>query len=311
MGAAVAATPMLHVISGDCAAERLRAAGLPGEVVPWRDSPAVGPAPAALPDAERRALRAAFWGMPEDELQDPAAAHAGGGSETVFWFDGCPWDQAMLVELLAVTNSSAPPSLIQVGEHPDVPGYAGLGQLSPEQLAAFFPERQPVTPAQRELATAAWSALGADDPRPLADLLDTDTSPLPYLKPALERLLEELPSTAHGLSRSEEEVLRAVAAGARRFPDLLRAVAAMERPNHGLWFGDRVLALTLRALASAPAPALAADAVALTPFGEDLLAGRADWVRDHGVDRWRGGVRLAGRGPVWRWDPAARRPVFV
>ena len=84
----------------------------------------------------------------------------------------------------------------------------------------------------------------------------------------------------------------------------------MERPNHGLWFGDRVLALTLRALASAPEPALAADAVALTPFGKALLAGRADWVRDHGVDRWRGGVRLAGRGPVWRWDPAARRVVF-
>ena len=300
---------MLHVISGDCAAEELRRAGLPGEVLAWRDSPAVGPAPAALPGAERRSLRAAFWGVPEDELQDPAAAHAGGG-ETVFWFDGCPWDQAMLVELLAAGNGTAPPSLIQVGEHPDVPGYAGLGQLSPEQLAAFYPERRPVTPAQRELAAAAWSALGAEDPRALADLLDADTSPLPYLAPALERLLEELPSTVHGLSRSEEQVLRAVAGGTRRFPDLLRAVAAMERPNHGLWFGDRVLALTLRALASAPEPALAADAVALTPFGEALLAGRADWVHDHGVDRWRGGVRLAGRGPVWRWDPAARRPVL-
>ncbi|HEX5757559.1 MAG TPA: hypothetical protein VF121_00035 [Thermoanaerobaculia bacterium] len=301
----------LHVISGDCAAERLREAGLAGEVLAWRDSPAVGPAPASAP-AERRALRAAFWQVGEDELQDigELAARAN-GDETVFWFDGCPWDQAMLAELLAAGNGGGPQSLIQVGEHPEVPGYAGLGQLSPAQLAAFYPERQPVTPAQRELAAAAWSALGADDPRPLAKLLAADTSALPYLKFALTRLLEELPSTANGLSRTEEQVLRAVAGGAHRFPDLLRAVAAMERPNHGLWFGDRVLALTLRALASAPAPALAADAVALTPFGEALLAGRADWVRDHGVDRWRGGVRLAGRGPVWRWDPAARRPILA
>jgi hypothetical protein len=318
---------MLHVTSGDCAAELLRRAGLPGEVVAWRDSPAVGPAPGGVPPHELRALRAAFWGVPAEETQDAAAlVVAADGGELVLWFDGCPWDQAMLIELLAGLAERPPAgglSLLVIGEFPGVPGYAGLGQLTPDQLAPIFPTRQPVTPAQLDLARRTWSAHGAADPRGLAALLDEDTSPLPYLAPALLRLLKELPATTNGLARSEEQALRAVAAGARRFGEILRAVQSMERPNHGLWHGDSILRRTLETLASPPAPALAMCGslagdhprlldlaeVSLTPLGEALLAGRAEWVSAHGVDRWRGGVHLTGRGPVWRWDTAARAVV--
>ena len=32
-----------------------------------------------------------------------------------------------------------------------------------------------------------------------------------------------------------------------------------------------------------------------------------DRVHEHGIDTWRGGVHLHGRGPVWRWSSSERR----
>ena len=67
--------------------------------------------------------------------------------------------------------------------------------------------RAPVTDAQLALATRAWSAFRAPDPREIERLLETDTTPLPFLAPALRRHLEELPWTADGLSRTERRIL--------------------------------------------------------------------------------------------------------
>jgi len=47
----------------------------------------------------------------------------------------------------------------------------------------------------------------------------------------------------------------------------------------------------------------------LTPAGREILAG-ADFVARYGIDRWLGGVRLTGRGPVWRWDEGRERLVL-
>ncbi|MNC58501.1 hypothetical protein D3C75_1082330 [compost metagenome] len=48
--------------------------------------------------------------------------------------------------------------------------------------------------------------------------------------------------------------------------------------------------------------------VHLTPDGQDVLAGKADYVKLGGVDRILGGVHLAGQ-EVWRWDAVNRRLV--
>ena len=45
----------------------------------------------------------------------------------------------------------------------------------------------------------------------MENLLAADTTPLPFLAGAFERLLEEFPSTHNGLARSEQQALRAVA----------------------------------------------------------------------------------------------------
>jgi hypothetical protein len=47
--------------------------------------------------------------------------------------------------------------------------------------------------------------------------------------------------------------------------------------------------------------------VTITARGREALAGAIDRVHECGIDDWRGGVRLAGNGPVWRWDGAQRK----
>jgi hypothetical protein len=74
--------------------------------------------------------------------------------------------------------------------------------------------------------------------------------------------------------------------------------------RHGM--GDVQLAGDLAALASGDAPLAARDGTLwrLTPAGRETRAGQRDRIATLGIDRWLGGVRLLGRGPVWRWDRA-------
>jgi hypothetical protein len=80
-----------------------------------------------------------------------------------------------------------------------------------------------------------------------------------------------------------------------------------------VFLGDIAFARALRALADTRLPLIDLDppgthvppsrqSVALTPFGREVLAGRADHAHVNGVDRWIGGVHLRGREPWWRWD---------
>jgi len=81
---------------------------------------------------------------------------------------------------------------------------------------------------------------------------------------------------------------------------------------------DGLLHATLQALGrcgfleGAPTAPPSADAlriisVTVTPLGRQALAGALDRVHEAGIDAWRGGVRLSGRGPVWRWDGPQRK----
>ena len=51
---------MLHVTKGDYAADQIRATGIGGDVLPWRDVLHEGPVPAGLPLRELSAVRAAW-----------------------------------------------------------------------------------------------------------------------------------------------------------------------------------------------------------------------------------------------------------
>ena len=165
------------------------------------------------------------------------------------------------------------------------------------------------------LARAAWAAFRSPDPTAIEQVLATDTSALPYLAAALERYLEEFPSTRDGLSRSERRVLEV----ARDGPiSLAQAFPRMHENETAFYITDSSLMARVHELSSPTIGVLACDArpgperygwrgaMELTPAGREILAG-ADFVARYGIDRWLGGVHLTGQGPIWRWDDGRER----
>ena len=232
---------LLHVTNGESAARRIRAAGLGGEVLPWDDVLHEGPLVAAPPATLRR-LRADFlaahgWGE-ADALADRFArrdarlAHAVAEAQPiVLWFEHDLFDQLQLVQVLAVVGD-APAELVQ--------STAFLGEPA-TQLRPLWARRTPVTRAQRALARAAWEAVCARD---LGPLLAADTSALPCLHGALERLREEW--APH--SRTERQLLAALAAGPR---DPVALFAANQAAEEAPFLGDTWCYLRLYELARA------------------------------------------------------------
>jgi hypothetical protein len=317
---------MLHVLNGDSAAEGLRAAGIAGEVTLSADVLYEGPAIAASPERWRRE-RARFLAASGYEGYDECLARLTSWDraledfrshdEVVLWFEHDLFDQLHVCRLLdwfaARETGLTDLSLIDVGATGDY-----LGRIPPQQLAGLLDSRQPVSAAQKRLASAAWAAFRAPEPAALESLPDSDTSALPHLAEALRRHLEEFPGIADGLSRSERQAVAAAAAGPLPFVDLF---AAAQRREERRFMTDLSLLRRLRDLAAGPRPLLRFDppggawsgavrnpTIAITDAGHRVLAGKEDWIiLRGGIDLWLGGIHLQGREPAWRWDPEARR----
>lgn len=296
----------LHVTNGDATVALLRRSGVPGSILPWRDALHEGPVP-AVPDAERRRLRAAFLGAPESDFEARDRALDRHQGDFVLWFEADLYDQLQIAEILARLAARQVDAerltLIAVGEHVGIARFGGLGELDPEQLRAL-PET-PLSAAAIELGTRAWAALTAPEPSGIAMLTTVRSPELRFLADAFTRLAQEYPSRRDGLSLSERRLL----AGAPGTPaDLFQHAWGKEaRP----FMGDALAFRILDRLADAPAPLLRREAgeLALTDAGERILAGAADHVALNGIDRWIGGVHLTGHQVPWRWDEATERLV--
>lgn len=327
----VASARLLHVTNGDVAADLIREAGVQGEITLSADVLHEGPAPAGLLPERWRKVRARYLAECGYADYDRCLAdlsewdHKLEGyrnyDEVVLWFEHDLFDQLQLLRLLDWFGSRdlnflgrGKISLICIGDFPGVEPFHGLGDLTPEQMASLLPGRRPVTDQQVHLARHAWRAFCSPEPIGVEVALRRDTSVLPFLADALQRHLEEFPWTRDGLSRTERQALLGIDAGFDTFETLFRAVQALERSPYQ---GDVSFLHCLRGLASPPMPLIRLEAggsmrnqrVSLTATGRDVLAGREDWVRLHGIDRWLGGVHLHGREAQWRWDGERARLV--
>jgi DNA-binding transcriptional MerR regulator len=298
----------LHVTNGASAGNSLQHTSLAGTVLVWSDLFAEGPLAPVQPPARLRELRARFWAgsgagveaalAAEMERRDELFAEAmAAGRHVVVWLEHDLLDQLQLVHILATIvalgHDYGNVELIVVDEVEGHPGFRGLGELEPRELEALWPRRVPLRPEAAELGARAWAAAAAPDPTTLAELLDTDTSALPLLAPALRRWLEELPDTAAGLALSERQILELLADGPRTRHELF--LAHMEREtvlfNGDAWFFDRIAGLGPLVTGT--------ERVEITDLGRRVLAGELDRVEVAGLDRWLGGTHLT-RGNTWR-----------
>ena len=314
---------MLHIVNGDATAEPLRRSGVPGTVAVWAEVLHEGPVPADIDDPGWRETRARFLAKHgyigyEDarstfDAWNGALESFAEHEELVLWLEHDLFDQLLLIHHLEWfarrERGRTRFSLICIDRFPGIEPFHGLGQLNPRQLASLFGSQREISPAQLALGRRAWRAFTADDPMEMQRLLDEDTSALPFLDGALRRLLEEFPALDTGLPRTERHALEALREGPHSKIGLFRAV---QRREERVFMGDSTFWNRLEAMAHGRWPLIAMDdEVSITDAGQRVLDGTLDWVEMGGIDRWIGGVHLAGTRVPWRWDPARRRLLAV
>ncbi|ODR95367.1 hypothetical protein AUC69_02300 [Methyloceanibacter superfactus] len=236
----------------------------------------------------------------------------------VLWFEHDLYDQLQLLQVLDWFADHPARAgtllLVQVDDY--------IGRLEPEAISDLAATARPVTQAQLDLAKRAWAALRQPTPEAWAGLLEEDTSALPFLRPAILRMLEELPGT-DGLSRTERQMLATIEAG-----ESLTALAvfvATQKMEDAEFLGDWSFWRMLDQLALADEPLVAGleaapfqhtdpelakayltSRLSLTSLGKAVLAGGADWAKHDRIDRWWGGTHLT-EDALWRWDQVAEK----
>jgi hypothetical protein len=240
----------------------------------------------------------------------------------VLWFEHDLYDQLQLLDALSLAHEQGVrPELIVVGAFPGKPSFAGLGELTADELEVLWPARILAGDDVLEAAAAVWEALRAPEPSALAEWSARTVPGLPFVAPALRRLLEELPDATDGLSATERHALRVVANGADTPMAAFVAAQRLERaPFIGdAWFyrslaalgAERVRLVETRDGTPLPAPPPLTDApiftrlpLRVTAEGQRVLRGELDRAELVAVDRWVGGTHVTA-GNLWRWDGAA------
>jgi hypothetical protein len=211
-------------------------------------------------------------------------------------------------------------TLICIGEHAGIARFGGLGELTPAQLRELPATNActRLTPAALDLATDAWAAFRAPSPEGLRAIAEARSGELRFLGEAFDRISREYPATRDGLSLTERRILAAVAEGARDAGTaFVRAAARETRP----YLGDTIAFAMMDRMAHAPGPLLDVEdagspvdrgtSLRLTDTGARVLAGEVDHVTLNGIDRWIGGVHLAGRRVPWRWHDGTEAIIRV
>lgn len=268
----------------------LRAAGVDGELRPWREVLHDGPVPGGMSRAELRAVRGRFLGDEEPRLrmQEERLDHAiAVGEPIVLWFEADLFDVLLLMQILERVPPGAPVRLVLVGQE----RWTSVTEVEPARLAELGRDAPAVDEAQLDLAGTMWEAFTSDSPTALEPLA-AGTPALPAIGQAARRLLEELPWARTGLTRTERQLLEPLANGARTREEAFEAaIAAEERP----FLGD----LSAWAVLDRLTPLLEGRRV--NERGRAVLAGEERWTPQ--AERWLGGMRIPPGPPPWEWDP--------
>ena len=273
---------VLHITNGDSAAGTIRATGLEGDVLAWRDPMHHGPFRPGASLAEQSEVRAQYLAGPGVDFantlrdfteRDARLRAAAACDEIVLWFEHDLLDQLQLLQLLdwfaTADLGDTRLSLICIGAFDGIDPFRGLGQLDATQMASLWPGRLPVTQDQLDLARHGWTAFCSPDPHDLVAFLDGDLSALGHLEAALKRHMEDYPAFGSGLTRTEHQILEIVAGGVSRPADVFRENVNRET---ALFLGDWRTFEIITDLTHAAEPLLADANGAPCRFGLDNSA---------------------------------------
>ncbi len=311
----------LHIRCGQDIEKALQDAGFEGDFLDFSDPYCQGPV-RPLPHAdflrERSDFIANAYDIAPNEVNArqsrryEALRHAHDYDNITLWFEHDHYDQLILAYVLNHFDSlSSLPEvdLVCVDDYPVLPRFTGLGQLGPNDLKAVWEKRVRVTQDHIRLGKEVWCALTMATPSMLATVLHEGTPAIPPMAGAIDRHLDELPSSRHGLGLTETLSLRilaekgAITAG-KMFGQLM--LRYEPRPYLGdlmYWHElDRLVRGGAAEIVTCGA-SFAEHTLALTTLGERILMTEEDWLDYMPEPRFVGGVEIAPGKPHWRRFP--------
>jgi hypothetical protein len=322
---------VLHIVNGDSVAEKLRQGIVQGDVLVWREVYPHGPVFLDSAVWDNRSARAQYleqtMGIPHNEYmqsserQEKTLADFNKYDEIILWFEHDLFDQTMLCYLLhwfseqSLLNTKL--SLLCIGKYPGIELFRGLGQLSLKQMETLSGTWKAIGAEELDLGQAFWRSYTSSDPRLLQQLLNKDTSVLPFAHDAFRLHLSRFPSTNNGLGIVEQTTLEMIHTGVSSPYKLFEHVGDK---LHTLGMGDLQYWHILMRMSQEPYPLLQIRGsqvfpayneslklfqnceVVFTQFGQNVMGGNEDWIEKKGIDEWYGGVHLQGYFPRWRWN---------
>lgn len=292
-----------------------------------------GPAPLTSRPLEFFAARTALWPSDADkaevELTDGVVADkltyelrlALGYDSIELWIDPNPNAQlqaAQVLDWLAKEPDTTRKLHVCFLAQP-------LGEQTPEAIKRQEPELVRVDDSMLSAATACWDAFRQPTPQSWFDLLTMDLRAIRRLPRTVELMLDELPDAKTGLIGTQRDILGLVSQGFNT-PGRLMAHPNWQDEASVFGYWERGRLLCDLALCAEPAltgmngerfildlhqstrrrRAFFDGPIALTSFGEALLAGTADFAIHNSINRWWGGTRLTNDN-LWRWNAATRQ----
>jgi len=310
-------TKMLHIVNGDSVAEKLKASGVQGEILVWREVYPHGPVFREM-DGDNLKRRAQYLqqtlGIPPEvyiqgcKEQEKVLKNFANYNEIILWFEHDLFDQTMLCYLLnwfshqSLGNTQL--NLLCIGAYPGIELFRGLGQLSAKQLQTLSGTWQPIGPDQLHLGRKVWEAYTSEEWSKHVQIVEEDTEALPFVQAAFQAHLARVPSEDYGIGVIEQVTLEAVSAGIAHPYELFHHVGDR---LHMLGMGDLEYWYRIRKMTEEPYPLLhiqGLDAfpdykhavpsfrdcvIRLTDLGNQVLSGATNWERLKGVDEWYGG----------------------
>lgn len=308
----------VNIRCGSDIREGLLLAGIDGEFLDFSDPFCQGPVKeterADLLETRLRFVIDAYGTDPIEGKSKITAAYDGLASaldagEVTLWFEHDTYDQLILAFILAFfreKKASMPIKLVCVDDYPVEPRFIGLGQLAPEALRDVWDKREAVTEAHLQQGEVFWQALVSSSPECMADFaLGTEDCPIPQMRGAARRHLQQLPHESSGLSLTEELSLKALQDGPLTGGKLYRRLTLEDEPLPylgDLMYWHELAPLLEGGAISTDAPELEwrERPLQLTELGHDVLAGKADWLDHVSETRWVGGIEIVPQSKAWR-----------
>ncbi|GHH97918.1 DUF1835 domain-containing protein [Neobacillus kokaensis] len=321
---------MLHIVNGDSVGGKLKKGKVPGDILVWREIYTEGPV--FMDPLSRRFDRADYLekmlGIPRQEFinlsesQEQQLNLFKKYEEVVLWFEYDLFDQTMLCYLLHWFSKQSLErtklNLLCIGSFPGIKDFRGLGQLSVEQLKSLLGSWHPIEPSELDAGKRVWEAYTSSHPLQLVELLQEDTSALPFVKEAFRFHMSRFPSVQNGLGSLEKRTLELVQQGINNPIELFQQVAAK---FHIFGMGDLQYWCILKRMSDGPRPLIRIEdmefnfpsytnpeqkfqdsRVIMTKTGQRVLDGKEDWIALNDINNWFGGVHITGKDNVWRWD---------